>query len=400
MQAQRSELSNLYLIAVPEGCDAAGETALLAGVAQSLRRTVRVLPTDFCTDPGAFVATLRSEPNSGVILPYLRETREFMAHTGSVVLEAGLPALLAGDCWVREGGDRASIPAGIDAPVLAPEAALAAWLGAEVPAAARCGLDLSAFGGSAVKNNPHVALFAELDTVPMMSRRCSRSDLSPTAVLAALEAPCAQSVALDRDVALAPLAQAGGSARLLEWRDRDISPELIELVRACRGKAAMQSVRVIPGERDSSDTMDMLQDAGVQRVVFEVDRIVGVESMPGSSCTVDELESWVVDARRLQMEIGVLLVVGIPGETRARGRSRVDVLRRLLPQHLRCIPFEPTGGHAVFGQCVDRGWWPPGDQAWIREVIRPLTQPSLNADDFVLNWGDSLNLQAEVEFSR
>lgn len=122
--------------------------------------------------------------------------------------------------------------------------------------------------------------------------------------------------------------------------------------------------------------------------------------MQGSSCNVDELENWVVDSRRLQMEVGVLLVVGIPGETRARGRNRTEVLRRLLPQHVRCVPFEPTGGHPVFGSCVEQGWWPPQNEAWIREIIRPLAQPTLSAEEFILNWSDALNLHAEVEFTR
>lgn len=400
MPGQKRDIQNLFIIAVPEGCDAAGETALFAGVGRALGRKVRVLPTDFCTDPEAFMATLRAEPNSGVVLPYLRETREFMVHTGSVVLSAGVPALLAGDCWQREGGDRASIPDGIDAPVLGAEAALAGWLGAPTPAASQCGLDLVPFGGAAVKDNPHVSLFAELDTVPMMARRCARSELPPTAALASLEVPSGAGVDLDVAVALAPLEQVGGKIRLLEWRDRDLSPALIERVRACAGKAALQSVRVIPGERDSSDTMEMLHEAGVGRVVFEVDRLAGVAAMQGSSCNVDELENWVVDSRRLQMEVGVLLVVGIPGETRARGRNRTDVLRRLLPQHVRCVPFEPTGGHPVFGSCVEQGWWPPQDEAWIREIIRPLAQPTLSAEEFILNWSDALNLHAEVEFTR
>ena len=91
----------------------------------------------------------------------------------------------------------------------------------------------------------------------------------------------------------------------------------------------------------------------------------------------------------------MLLVVGLPGETRAAGQERTHRLRSARPDRLRCIPFEPTGGHPVFEEVRRQGLLPSTDKAWMRELYRPLQQAGLSREEYLSNWSDALLLLAE-----
>jgi hypothetical protein len=390
--------AHVFLVTVPDGCEAATESLLISGALEQAGLSVSALPAEYCTEEASFVEALHSRPGAAVVLPYRRCVREFLAHTAGVVLKAGLPVLLAGDGLVREGVDRAGLPDGLETSAEAIPDAVSDWVGRVRRDPKHCGLGFAAFGDEYVLGVPQVSLFQERGTLPLLARRGSRDELSPTAQLALLEAPLQEACALDLDVALAPLAEFGGDLRHIEWRDRDVSPALLACVQACRDRVARQSVRVRPEGKDASETLECLVEAGVTRVVFEIDRINGVAPMAGSSAATEDVEDWVVEARRLELDLGYLLVVGLPGETKRRGAQRVETLRRFLPQHLRCVPFEPTGGTPAWHQCAEAGAWPPAGESWIREVIRPLNQASLSAEDFLVNWSSALDLMAEVEF--
>lgn len=390
--------AHVHIVTVPDGCEAASEALLFSGLLEQAGIDASIQRAEYCTDDEAFVAALRAHPGSRVVLPYRREVREFLAHTAGVVRKAGLRVLMAGDGFIREGADRAALPADLETSTATTPAALAEWIGLPRPAPEECGFGFNAFGGVAALGMPQISFFQEPGTLPLMARRGTREDIAPTAQLALFDAPLPEACTLAEGVSLAPLERMGDAVRHIEWRDRDLSPELLLRVRACRERVKEQSVRVMPEGKDSAETLESLVEAGVTRVVFEVDRVTGAEALPGSSAAAEDLEDWVVEARRLQLDTGYLLVVGLPGETRKRGALRVETIRRFLPQHLRCVPFEPTGGTAAWSACETRGFWPPAGEAWIREVIRPLVQASLPPEDFLANWSGALDLLAEVEF--
>ncbi len=390
--------AHVHIVTVPDGCEAASEALLLAGLVEQAGLGVSIQRAEYCTDDETFMAALRQVPGARVVLPYRREVREFLAHTAGVVRKAGLRVLMTGDGFLREGADRAALPEDLETSAGTTPLGLAEWLGLPLPAVERCGFGFAAFGGAAVLGIPQVSFFQEPGTLPLMARRGARSALAPTAQLALFDAPLPEACTLDEDVCLAPLLRMGSGVRHVEWRDRDLSPELLQRVSACRERVKEQSVRVMPDGKDSAETLESLVEAGVTRVVFEVDRVTGADPLPGSAAAAEDLEDWVVEARRLQLDTGYLLVVGVPGETRRRGALRVESIRRFLPQHLRCVPFEPTGGTAAWSVCEERGFWPPAGEAWIREVIRPLVQASLPPEDFLANWSGALDLLAEVEF--
>jgi hypothetical protein len=182
----------------------------------------------------------------------------------------------------------------------------------------------------------------------------------------------------------------------VEWWDRDVGAALLERVREAGGRVPHQSVRLLPGGKDPG-LISELRSLGVGRVVFDVDRLTAVAATPGSAATAEDLEPWMREARRAGMEVGVLLAVGIPGESAASARSRLEVLRRLAPQRLRCVPFEPAGGHPVYADLKSRGLLPPEGERWNRELHRPLVQRGFDREDFVAAWSEALLLLAEIE---
>jgi hypothetical protein len=262
-------------------------------------------------------------------------------------------------------------------------------------------MDLQIFGGPDVGSQPQAgSLFCELDTIGLVAARSGRGTLAPTAFLARLEAPLPHGpVALSDRAALAPLNDTGGGVRRIEWWDRDAGKAVLNCAAEVSDRGLRQSARVIPGG-DAAARLSALAGAGIDRVIFEVDRIESGEPMPQSAACSGDLGPWVSEARRCGLEVGILLVVGIPGETIEGGKRRTEAVRALRPDRIRCVPFEPTGGHPVYGAMVARGWWPPRDLRWIREVHRPLRQPGLGREEFVQNWSEALMLQAEVACRR
>lgn len=393
------------LVTVSEGLELQPEAAFLAGHLATLGTEVHRVPIDFCTDERSFQETLTRLAPEAVFLVFAKEWAEFLARAVKLSQEVvSGPVAVLGD-----GVEREPLPASV-------QEGVKAFLGREpepseirprpaLPPEKLPGtpLDLAVFGGASIPDRPIVAsLFGECGTAALLASRGGRRGLSPTASLARLEAPVAgEPVALQVETALAPLGVLGPALRRIEWWDRDAREAVLEAAAAAaaRRPGLRQSARLVPGGRDPSE-LERFREAGIDRVIFEVDRADGADPMPASSAAVEDLAPWIAAARRAGLEAGVLLVVGVPGETRASGEKRVRRLRELRPDRLRCVPFEPTGGHPVWADLEGRGWWPPRDRRWIREVHRPLRQPSLPLADFIGNWSDASMLLAEIEAAR
>ena len=392
----------LLIVTIPEGPDLAMEGAFLAGAAKLLGLAPQWVAADFGIDEQAFQADLQGAGAVGVILPYSSELREALIPLARTIRGAlDVPVALVGDGLARERVpvdpiDGVTLIAGDPGLTL-----LAAVGGADAtaPSHERVPLDLGYLGPDLAKRALGASLFGELETVALSGGRAARSDLSPTAAFARWQAPVGdRPVWLSTELALEPLGSGIEGVGHVEWWDRHATSEVLEHARALAPRGMKQSARV---RVDCATTglLPTVKDAGIGRVVFEVDRVSGGTDLPGSTATVDDLEPWFAAARSVGLEVGVLLAVGLPGETRAAGQRRAERLLELKPDRVRCVPFEPTGGTPAWDLVHGAGMLGTVDRG-LREVHRPLIQSTLSADEYWANWTDALCTLAQVEGDR
>lgn len=361
----------------------------------------RLVATDFCTDHDGFQAHLAAEDPALVVMPYQAEFHEILEHLASLVRSSvEVPVVLVGDTLARRGVPE-RLPEGLH--VLpgfpaGPFQDLLEGRSAQTWDLARLPMDLGAYGGGRLLERPLAAsLFGELDTVGLLAARRTHAGICPTASLARLEAPVGGGpVVLDRETALRPLKDLGARPARVEWWDRHAGSHVLACVRALSGEVPSQTVRIVPEHMDA-EGLEAFRGAGVDRVVFEVDRFEGAAPGPGTAGSVKDMAPLAHRARSLGMQVGVLLVVGVPGESPGRAAARLEDLRRLAPDHLRCVPFEPTPGTPMERLALELGARPAEEGRWNRELHRPLRTESLDAEGFIADWAEALLYQAEVE---
>ena len=215
-------------------------------------------------------------------------------------------------------------------------AALAQRLGARGRSfdLARIPLDYDLFGGAAALDRAMSAsLFGDVGTAPLLASRPDPRRVSPVAALARLEGPVAGGpVVLTPETALAPLRAVQSAVRRVEWWDRSFEPSWMPLLEEVWRLGVRQSVRLRP-ELASGGALAEFKRLGVRRIVFEcAAKDVAPEAEAAERCHAAGLEA------------GVLLVIGIPGETAAVCAARCEKLRRAGIDRVRVVPFEPTGG--------------------------------------------------------
>ncbi|MAE65936.1 MAG: hypothetical protein CMJ18_16820 [Phycisphaeraceae bacterium] len=399
-EAEPDGSRRVAVVSVVEGPDLQAETAFLAGALRRIDVAPHRVAIDFCTTEDAFQATLEQLAPTAVLLPYATEFRSILVHLAAEARQhVSGPVAIIGDGVARE----TLPPPAIDGvnwiagdPGLGLEAVLAGRPSSADADYASIAPVIDLFDSVPSLRPMSVSLFGEPGTVALMGSRPARDTIAPTALLARCEAPADAACRLESDVALEPLASCGDGVRAVEWWDRDPGIELGDAVREVAARGLRQSVRVRPEPRQL-DLLGTLKEMGVGRVVFEVDRLSGADFFPGTCSTAEELKPWADEAHRLDLEVGILLVVGIPFETRDLARRRTEAVRALRPHRLRAIPYEPTGGSLAWSWSDDLGMLPNPDRGWQRELHRPLRQDSLPAEDFVADWAEALDLLAEVE---
>ena len=396
----------VVVVTVTEGVAVQPEAGFLCSSLRRAGASPVLLPTDFCTDEDGFRATLQAHAPAAVVLAYQPEFREILGHLGEVARRAmAVPVTIVGSALTRQGVGTA-FPEGVGQLGSAVDGSTGGIvLGREAPGAADprgLPLDLDVFGGEDLLAHPLAAsLFAETETIGLLATRGSVRRLAPTALLARLEAPLPQGpVELLPAAATAPLEGFGVRPVRVEWWDRHAGPTVLARAAELAALGIASSARVMPEGLDPEVTLLAARAAGVDRVVFEVDRLADIEPGPGTAATAEDLEPWFDAARALGLQTGVLLVVGLPGETPAAGRARTGTLRRLAPDCLRCVPFEATGGTPMEDLLRERDALPEPDLRWNRELHRPLRQACLDAEGFTANWSEALLLLAEREAGR
>ena len=392
--------SKVVLVTVPEGLAVQADTAFLAGALRAHGLRAVEVATDYCTEEDAFAARLREQAPAAVLFPYHPEFREIIRHLARVAREAvDVPVGIIGEPLLRDV-ERPASEGGVEVWPGDPGEAVVACLSGARPGGPRhegVAADLGFFGGPEVLDQPFKgSLFSELGTACLWATRPGWAHLSPTAMLARLEAPAGEEpVTLDEAAALAPLEDLGEGLRRVEFWDRHAGPAVLALAKKLAPRLAV-SARFMPSLAGGEE-IGLLAEAGVDRVIFEVDRLAGAPPMPGSSCSVEDLEPLVPALRERGMEVGVLLVVGIPGEDSVGAASRLDALRRLRPDHLRCVAFEPTGGHAVMEFLARIGEAERWRRRWNRELHQALDGTSRGGEVFIQSWAEAHLLLAEVE---
>ena len=394
---------NLALISIVEGPELQPESAFLAGAARLLGLAPQRVATDFGTPGEIFQAQLKALDPVGVLLPYATEFREVLlvlaelarknvqgpvAFVGDAVGRERLPVHeLEGVTWIS-GDPGTGLAEALDgSPSGAPDHA-------SIP------MDLAPYGADLASRPMVASLFGELGTVGLLATRAARSELSPVALLARLEAPVAEGpVALDPEIALAPLDSLDDKVQRVEWWDRHATAHVLDCAAALSSRGLRQSVRVRV-DLATPELLASLPGRGVDRVVFDVDRVAEVPAVPGSNGGVEALRPWAQVARDLGLEIGINVVVGLPDETPEAGRARRALLGTLAPDRMRCVPFEPTGGTDAHDWIEGRGLLAPKKTRWERELHRPIVQDCLPPDAFWQTWSDALCGLAEVEMRR
>jgi hypothetical protein len=386
------------IVTVTEGVELLPQAAFASSSLRSLGFDPVLLPTDFCTAQDGFQTAVRAADPAAVVFVDGAEWREILATlagfacgttSGPVVVMTSLPAATFPDDFPARA---AFIPDGDGA-------ALARVLGAKAGGAPPPGslpLDYRLFGGEAIlRRAMGCSLFAETGSIALLASRPPARETSPTAALARLEGPSsAGRVTIDPAAAQAPLAALGGAARAVEWWDRSFRPAHDPLLAEARRLGLRQTVRLFP--KDATEgRLASLREAGVSRIAIECDALDGKPSLPGAAGTAADAASAIARARAGGLDAGVLLVVGLPGETAALARDRRARLEQARPSRVRVVPFEPAGGTEAWSWCVARKLWPPRENRWNREIHQPLEQPE--SGDYAAVLEEALTLLALVE---
>lgn len=163
-----------------------------------------------------------------------------------------------------------------------------------------------------------------------------------------------------------------------------------------RSESRYFTVRQVP-RTCSHDFMRTLPEWGIKRVVFEYDAAdpAAHKRLDGSQ-DPDLLAASIRLAKSVGLAVGLLVSVGLPGESQDEIERKLAFIRGQEVDNLRFIPFEPRIGHPWRQECAEQGMLPEGDGAWNRETYTPLKQSVMDDESWHLAWQDCLDLQARV----
>jgi hypothetical protein len=391
----------ILMVTTPEGTEFVPEAAFAASAARRMGLAPRLLATDFCTTRDGFQNAVSAEGVEGVVFFDAPEFREVVDGLSKLALEAGARKVVVAGDGREDDGSEAVFDPEVRRAFGGDPARLAAALELRPPDFDRTTtpLDYEVYGGAALLDRATgCSLFGDLDVAALVAIRASRTSSSPCAALARLEGAVASErrVALSPKAAHAPLDVLGAKAREVEWLDRDFFEATLlrpafegaeaadrAYLAPLRERGLRQTVRLSP--KTPGPMLETLAELGVFRVVFDCDAVLGLPALPQSVATAEDVAAAAELARDVGLEAGVLLVVGLPGETPDSTKARCDVL-----------PFEPSAGPPA-AWCRARDLWPPRADRWNREIRQPLRDPSLPKDAFARSFEEALLFVAETQ---
>jgi hypothetical protein len=384
-------VSTALIVTITEGVELLPQAAFLSSALRGLGLEPRLLATDFCTTQDGFQTAVTEAQPSAVLFVDALEWREILVTLTGFALEVISAPVIIATALAPE-----SRPSGFDSRVTfvadGDFAALAAALGVEARPidVSKLPLDYGLFGGPGLLARAMgCSLFGDLGVLPVLASRPRPKDTSPTAAVARLEGALSSGpVAIEHRASL--LAGAVG----VELWDRSLPAGALSRV-IPRSAAPSLTVRLLPAELPR--LREEWGDERVTRIALECDALDEAPELrlPNAAGTASEVAAAAGLAKLAGLEIGVLLVIGLPGETVAHTKARCDRLRELGIARVRVVPFEPAGGTAAWDWCVDKHLWPPAENRWNRELYQPLRQPESTEYPGVLE--EALGFVAEVE---
>jgi hypothetical protein len=379
-------VARALIVTITEGVGLLPQAAFLSSALRELGFETRLLATDFCTTQDGFQTEVKEAMPDVVVFIDAVEWREILVTlTGFACETTPVPVLLS--TTLPAGEAPAGFPSRVRVVQDGDLAALADAAGVRPKPIdlGRIGLDYALFGGApALDRAMATSLFGDTGTVALLAQRVAPKAASGTAALARLEGAVPNGpVSLAGDVALRPLTDLGAAVRQVEWWDRRFDAADHPLLEAVWRTGLRQSVRLAP-EDAKGQTLADLKARGVYRVVFDCE-----------AASPAAVVAAIGFCHGAGLQAGALLVIGIPGETWAITAARCEALREVGIDRVRVVPFEPAGGTETLDRCVAKGWWPPKDHRWNRELYQPLEQPE--AAEYAKVLEEALMLVADVE---
>jgi hypothetical protein len=388
------------IVTITEGIEFQPQAAFLSSALKALGFETKLLQTDFCTTQDSFQTAVREAKPDAVLFMDALEWREILATlSGFAVNTTSGPVVVvtALDVISKPGGfeERVEFVADGEPSVLA----AALGVDAERVRVATLPLDYGLYGGpDFVRRGMGCSLFGDVGTVALLaSRPVLGGAFCPTAALLRLEAPVPDSInrtlVLEEWAALTPLEILKGHVRAVEWWEPEVLPRHAARVKQVLG--CPQTCRLATCNPSHEEADDLRRD-GVTRVVYDCDVLDDAAALPWDvAAPASTVAGAAVFAKQHGLEVGVLLVIGLPGETALHTKARCDLLRKAGIDRVRVIPFEPAGGTPAYDWCIERGLWPPKENRWNRELYQPLEQPQKPEWPRILE--EALMLVADVE---
>ncbi len=382
------------LVLVPERRPSVEDAILLSGLA-----AIGLAPKLMLVDSGRaeeeFSAAVRTHAPDAVFAVDQGESRELLARAFQLLrAQVASPCFITGDLSRRDPPGRNLWP---EVQLLDADPVVA--LRNLFPDATRpVPLDVAAIWPGGGLLPPHsLSLCPESGVLPVLAERADPNLLSPVSALARLEAPSL------RVNSMAPLAEllatvdrSADRARSIMILDREPNDTVLTCLPGLAERGLPISIRVRADRTHPGDYADLAR-RGARVVFFDVDRVEGATPLPGSSASAQDLRRHVDSARSAGLAVGAAVAVGLPGESRRQAADRTEALRGLGLDRAAVFPFEPTMGTPAHAWIADRGWLPKPREPWIREVHRPLIQPSATDTEFWWSWQEALEWMAEVE---
>ena len=391
--------SRVTLIAQRDGGEVSAELAFAAGALRLMGRDVSPLLVDFSSTESAVAEAVASGQGDVLIVSTLegREMDLLLASRARAATRGKV--VLAGDALSRCPLFPGALDSGVVQASAITTTALAPFFSstsAHRSGPERIGADFTALGGaSLLRRTLGGSFFGEVGEIPILATRPARDRVSPVAELARFEAPLNVETVLLPAPALSTLRDLADDGRSVAFWDRDLPDALWPLVEACGARELGISVRLAP-DRALPERLSVLRSYGVTRIVMDCDAH-SEQRLPGSIGSAEDIARAASCVHGLNMEVGVFLVAGLPGETTRIMQARIDFLRAARIDRVRVVPFEPTGGTPAWHACIALGVWPPIGELWNREVYRPIRQPEAARDMWTEIESTALHYLAEVD---
>ena len=411
-------------------------TASLAGLLKERMWMCWHVFTDFSTTKEGFVAQVRSHEPLAVAFRVSKETREIVGFLARAVAEQPekIPVFFYGPLCQTHPDEVVGLadPAVVllGEPEVGFDNLLKVWKPGQLPpmppptgvwisyagqiakgadpAPADLDLipkpDLTVFGGDRVfRRGVGAGFFGELKVLPFLTGYGTPSGMPANANLHNFSyATQFPPRLLDLDTIVFRLRALGPRVDHIELWDRefgwnmDLAKELLPTLHR-RQRKKTYSIRVLPETFDAA-VLDLHDPERTLRVVAEYDAAtVKHHQRLGWTQHPEKTARVVEETRKRGIEPALLISVGLPEETAADIEAKLDFVRQNGVTRVRFFPFEPAYGHPVWKACNDAGMLSGRGDAWNREIIRPLSQPSLDIEEWHVVWQKCLNLETELQ---